>query len=117
MHGARPIKGETVLDRAIAEQRLEVEINIAEILKNGWASGIQKRDQDQSARFMGIRGKGTEVCNHTVGCCNISFSCLSPIRREKFCFPSNVSNFFLYFFVRLQLSRCHVWPTFYPATP
>ena len=57
------------------------------------------------------------LLNHTVGCCNISFSCLSPIRRENFCFPSNVSNFFLYFFARLQLSRCHVWPTFHPATP
>ena len=57
------------------------------------------------------------LSNHTVGCCNISFSCLSPIKREKFYFPSNVSNFFLYFFARLQLCRCHVWPTFHPATP
>ena len=30
--------------------------------------------------------------DHTVGCCNISFSCLSQIRREKICFAM-----FLYF--------------------
>ena len=55
--------------------------------------------------------------NHIVGCCNINFSDLSQIRREKFCFASNVSTFLLYFFPRLQLFRCHVWPTFHPATP
>ena len=57
------------------------------------------------------------LSNHTVGCCNISFSCLSQIRREKVCFASNVSIFLLYFFAWLQLFRCHVWPTFHPATP
>ena len=55
--------------------------------------------------------------NHTVGCCNINFSGLSPIRREKICFASNVSIFLLYFFARLQLFRCNVWPTFHPVTP
>ena len=55
--------------------------------------------------------------NHIVGCCNINFSDLSQIRREKFCFASNVSTFLLYFFARLQLLRCNVWPTFHPATP
>ena len=57
------------------------------------------------------------LSNHTVGCCNINFSCLSQKRREKFCFTSNVSIFLLYFFAWLQLSWCHVWPTFHPATP
>ena len=52
------------------------------------------------------------LSNHTVGCCNINFSCLSQIRREKICFASNV-----YFFAWLQSFRCHVWPTFHPATP
>ena len=28
--------------------------------------------------------------NHTVGCCNINYSCLSQIRRGKFCFASNL---------------------------
>ena len=55
--------------------------------------------------------------NHIVGCCNINFSDLSQLRREKFCFASNVSTFLLYFFARLQLLRCNVWPTFHPATP
>ena len=55
--------------------------------------------------------------NHIVGCCNINFSDLSQIRREKICFASNVSTFLLYFFARLQLFRCNVWPTFHPATP
>ena len=36
--------------------------------------------------------------NHTVGCCNINFSGLSQIRREKICFASNVS---IYIFVVL----------------
>ena len=35
--------------------------------------------------------------NHTVGCCDINFSCLSQIRSEKFSFASNVSIFLLYF--------------------
>ena len=43
------------------------------------------------------------LSDHTVGCCNISFSCLSQIRREKFCFSSNVFIFLLYFFAWLQL--------------
>ena len=55
--------------------------------------------------------------NHTVGCCNINFSCLSQIRRENIGFASHVSIFLLYFFAWLQLFRCHVWPTFHPATP
>ena len=55
--------------------------------------------------------------NHTVGCCNINFRSLYQIKREKFCFASSVSIFLLYFFARLQLFRCHVWPTFHPATP
>ena len=57
------------------------------------------------------------LSSHTVGCCSINFSCLSQIRREKFCFASNVSIFLLSFFARLQLSQCHVWPTFHPETP
>ena len=57
------------------------------------------------------------LSDHTVGCCNISFSCLSQMRREKFCYASNVFIFLLYFFAWLQLSRCHIWPTFHPATP
>ena len=55
--------------------------------------------------------------NHTVGCCNINFRSLCQIKREKICFASRVSIFLLYFFARLQLFRCHVWPTFHPATP
>ena len=55
--------------------------------------------------------------NHTVGCCNINFSGLSQIRREKICFASNVSIFLLYFFARLQLFRCIVWPTFHLRPP
>ena len=54
----------------LAEQRLEAEINVAVILKNGWAGSrleFKKRDQDQSARFWGMRGKGTEVCNRRYG--------------------------------------------------
>ena len=57
------------------------------------------------------------LSNHTVGCCNINFSCLSQTRREKICFACNVSVFFLYFFAWLQLFRCHIWPTFHRATP
>ena len=57
------------------------------------------------------------LSNHNVGCCNISFSCLSQIRSEKFCFVSNAPKFLLYIIARLQLSRCNVWPTFHPATP
>ena len=57
------------------------------------------------------------LLNHTVRCCNINFSCLSQIRIEKFCFASNFCKFLLYFFAWLRLSRCHVWPTFHPATP
>ena len=38
------------------------------------------------------------LSDHTVGCFNISFSCLSQIRRENFCFASNVFIFLLYFF-------------------
>ena len=59
------------------------------------------------------------LSDHAVGCCNINFSCLSQIRREKLCFASSVSMFLLYFFawLQLQLSRCHIWPTFHPATP
>ena len=37
------------------------------------------------------------LSNHTVGCWNINFSCLSQIRMEKSCFLSNVSLFLLYF--------------------
>ena len=36
---------------------------------------------------------------------HINFSDLSQIRREKFCFASNVSTFLLYIFARLQLFR------------
>ena len=57
------------------------------------------------------------LSDHTVGCYNINFSCLSKIRREKFCFASNVVIFLLYFFAWLQLSRCYIWPTFHHATP
>ena len=57
------------------------------------------------------------LSDHTVGYCNISFSCLSQIRREKFCFASKVFILLLYFFAWLQLFRCHIWPTFHPATP
>ena len=57
------------------------------------------------------------LSDHTVGCYNINFSCLSKIRREKFCFASNVFIFLLYFFAWLQLSRCYIWPTFHHATP
>ena len=57
------------------------------------------------------------LSDHTVGCCNITFSCLFQIRREKFCFASNVFIFLLYFFAWLHLSRCHIWSTFHPATP
>ena len=35
--------------------------------------------------------------NHTVGCCNINFSSLCQIKREKSCFASCVSIFLLYF--------------------
>ena len=53
------------------------------------------------------------LSNHAVGCCNINFSFLSQIRREKFCFSSKDSIFLLYYFARLQLFRyrCHVWST------
>ena len=37
------------------------------------------------------------LSNDTVGCCNINFSCLSQIRKEKICFATNVSIFLLYF--------------------
>ena len=57
------------------------------------------------------------LSNHTVGCWNINFNFLSQIKRKKICFASNVSIFLLYFFAWLQLFRCHVWPTFHPATP
>ena len=62
-------KGETVLDRASrakARSRNQYCWNPQE-----WPgrvkTEIQKRDQDQSARFLGIRGKGTEVCNRRYG--------------------------------------------------
>ena len=53
--------------------------------------------------------------NHTVGCCNINFSGLSQIRREKSCKQCLYN--FVALFVRLQVFRCHVWPTFHSATP
>ena len=43
--------------------------------------------------------------DHTVGCCNISFSCWLPVSNNegKNCFASNVSTFLLYF---LNLPDC-----------
>ena len=38
------------------------------------------------------------LLKHTVECCNINSSCLSQIRREKFCFARNVCMILLYFF-------------------
>ena len=55
--------------------------------------------------------------NYTVGCFNVNFSGLASNKKGKFCFESNVSIFLMYFFARLQLFRCNVWPTFHPATP
>ena len=40
-----------------------------------------------------------------VGCCNINFSCLQGLY------------IFVVLFARLQLIRCHIWPTFHPANP
>ena len=39
-----------------------------------------------------------------VGCCNMTFSCLSQIRREKICFASNVSIFSCTFCVTAVVS-------------
>ena len=57
------------------------------------------------------------LSNHTMGCCNINFSCLSQIRRKTFALQAMSLYIFLYFFAWLQLFRCHVWPTFHHATP
>ena len=57
------------------------------------------------------------LSDHTVGCCNISFSCLSQIRREKFCFASNVFIFLLCFFcVTAVVSMPHL-ANFSPCDP
>ena len=52
----------------LAEQRLEAELNVAEIFKNGWAGSRLElkngtKSEDQSARFWGMCSKGTELCN------------------------------------------------------
>ena len=112
-------------------------------------------DNDQVARVLGTFGGQPFLKSFhfnsllsVLGCCNINFSCLSQIRRDIFCFASNVSIFLLFFFgglrgcwkrtVRnyhkrisfmvvayctfstppcgLQLSWCHVRPSFHPAT-
>ena len=57
------------------------------------------------------------LSNHTVGCCTINFSCLSQIRREKIALQA-MSLYFCCTFLRdCSFFRCHVWPTFHPATP
>ena len=58
------------------------------------------------------------VSLYTRWCCDINFSCLSQLRREKFCCARNGPMFLLSFFARVQLSlRCHGWSTFHRATP
>ena len=55
--------------------------------------------------------------NHTVGCWNINFSCLSQIRKENNSLCKQCLYIFVVLFAWLQLFRCHVWPTFHPETP
>ena len=55
--------------------------------------------------------------NHTVGCWNISFSCLSQIRSEKFSFASNVSKFLLYFFCATAVVSMPRLVNFSPCDP
>ena len=57
------------------------------------------------------------LSNHTVGCWNINFSCLSQIRKEKNSLCKQCLYIFVVLFAWLQLFRCHVWPTFHPETP
>ena len=57
------------------------------------------------------------LSNHTVGCCNINFSCLSQIRREKFCFASNVSIFLLYSFCVTAVVSMLRLANFSPSDP
>ena len=47
--------------------------------------------------------------NHIVGCCNINFSDLSQIRREKFCFAGNVSAFFVEHWDRVPRAELDHW--------
>ena len=55
--------------------------------------------------------------NHIVGCCNINFSDLSQIRREKFCFPSNVSTFFVVLFCTTAVVSLQRLANFSPCDP
>ena len=55
--------------------------------------------------------------NHIVGCCNINFSDLSQIRREKFCFASNVSAFFVVLFCTAAVVSLQRLANFSPCDP
>ena len=57
------------------------------------------------------------LSNHLVGCCNINFSCLSQMRREKLCFASNVSIFLLYFFCVTAVVSMPRLANFSPCDP
>ena len=54
--------------------------------------------------------------NHAVVCCNINFRSLCQIKREKL-LCKQCLYIFVVLFARLQLFRCHLWPTFHPEAP
>ena len=55
--------------------------------------------------------------NHIVGCCNINFSDLSQIRREKVCVASNASTFLLYIFCTIAVVSLQRLANFSPCDP
>ena len=57
-------------------------------------SDISRRHVQKSYKSSSLLGYfDCFLSNDTVGCCNVNFSCLSQIRKEKICFATNVSIF------------------------